>query len=516
MSLLSIQDLRVCFKDRQAIDGISFQIFPRKITALVGQSGSGKSTIALAIVNLLRKADLSGKILLKDKDLLSLDEKDLCRIRGKEIGLIFQDPGASLNPLHTIRKQISEAIRIHNPRISKKNLTARIIKLLKIVELESFESRMNDYPHQFSGGQKQRIMIAIALANDPKILIADEPTTALDATIQNDILNLILRLKDELGIAVLLITHDLKVVKKISDKVIVLNEGKIVEQGDTKQIFLSPQDKYTTLLISSSKISQKEENNVISTKILSAKNLCVTHKIKKGILKKENFYANKNIDLSLNLGQNLGIIGESGSGKSTLALALCNLISYEGKIKLFNDKSWLKNNFELRKDVQIIFQDPFSSLNPRISVKDTIEEGLIIHKIGKTSQEREILINKILQKLKLKTNIKSNYPHELSGGQRQRVSIARSLVLNPKILILDEPTSALDVISQNEILNLLLDIQTQRDISYIMISHDLDVISQISDKIMVLKNGEIIESGELSQITTKPKETYTKKLFSFR
>lgn len=514
MPVLSVKNLSVSFQNYPAVRNISFKLFPKKITALVGQSGSGKSVTALAIIKLLRKAEISGEIIFDEQNLLKLSEEKLCKIRGKEIGLVFQDPNSSLNPLHKIGAQIAEAITIHNPKISKKNLNIRIRELLKIVELESFFSRLNDYPHQLSGGQKQRIMIAIALANNPKILIADEPTTALDVTIQNEILNLILHLKNELGIAVLFITHNLHVVKKIADEVIVLHEGKIVEVGNVKEIFSNPKDQYTKLLISAAIVSKEQIKKPKSDEIISVKNLYVTHQIKKSFFKKENFHANFNLDLSLQSGHNLGVIGESGSGKSTLALALCNLISCKGEMKFFDNKNWQKNNFELRRDIQIIFQDPFSSLNPRMLVKDIIEEGLIIHKIGKSAQVRQKRVDEILKKLQFDLKIKNRYPHELSGGQRQRIAIARALILNPKILVLDEPTSALDLLTQNEILKLLLEIQKSQKISYILISHDLEVVAQIADRIMVLKNGKIVEIGEKSQIISYPKEDYTKTISS--
>lgn len=522
MPILSIKNLSISFQNHQAVDDISFELFPKKITALVGQSGSGKSVTALAIINLLHKAKISGEIIfnanskillqrshreanvsermrdlpLKKGDgglnLLKLSEAELCKIRGKDIGIVFQDPNTSLNPLHKIGEQIAEAITIHNPKISKKNLKIRIKELLKIVELESLNSRLNNYPYQLSGGQKQRVMIAIALANNPKILIADEPTTALDVTIQNEILDLLLRLKKEFGLAILFITHNLRIVKKIADNVIVLNDGKIVEKGEVKEIFSAPKNAYTKLLMSAVKPENSMPKVQKSEEILRVENLNVIHQIKKSFLKKENFYANKKINFSLKLGENLGVIGESGSGKSTLALALLNLIPFEGKINFFDKKTWQKNNFELRRDIQIIFQDPFSSLNPRMTVKEIIEEGLLIHKIEDSTKTREKRINEILEKLKFDLKIKNRYPHQLSGGQRQRVAIARALILNPKILVLDEPTSALDLLTQNEILKLLFEIQNQQKISYILISHDLEIVEAVCHRTLILKAGQII------------------------
>ncbi len=487
MPILTVKNLSVSFQNHPTLSGISFQLYPKKITALVGQSGSGKSTVALAITKLVRKAEISGEIIFQGENLLKFSEKKLCTIRGKEIGFIFQDPGASLNPLHPIGKQIAEAITIHNPKISKKNLQSRVVQLLTMVELENFITRLDDYPHQLSGGQKQRVMIAIAMANNPKILIADEPTTALDSVVQNEILELLLRLKNEVGIGILFISHNLRIVKKIADEVIVLNEGKIVERGNIEEIFSHPKNDYTKLLINAVLKHKRPAKRDPTEEILSVKNLSVVYKIRKSFFKKENFYANSNINFSLQAGENLGIIGESGSGKSTMALALCNLISHQGEIIFFGKKTWQKNNFDLHRDIQIIFQDPFASLNPRMTVQNIIEEGLLIHGIYRK-------IDPIMDSLHLDLKLKSRYPHELSGGQRQRVAIARALILEPKILVLDEPTSALDVFTQNEILKSLLEIQQRQKISYILISHDLDVVTEIADKIIILRAGQIVEN----------------------
>ena len=450
--MLSIQNLSISFKNTKVVDDISFSLQPKSITALVGKSGSGKSVTALAIIGLLRAAKITGIIELDKKNLLTAKKSELCKIRGKEIGLVFQDPNVALNPLHKLRKQIEEAITIHNPKISKENLKKRIFELLKMVDLESIISRLNDYPHQFSGGQKQRIMIAIALANNPKILIADEPTTALDVKVQDEILDLLLRLKNELGLSILLISHNLRAVKKVADKIIEIDAGKIVENS--------------LIHYNHKKVARAAKLNdqiIIKTDNLSALKI-------------------KNINLEIKKSENLGIVGASGSGKSTLALALCGLIKFDGEIILFDSKTWQKDEKFLRKNIQIIFQDPFSSLNPRMLIKDIIAEGLIIHKIK--YQENDI--DKILEKLALPLSIKDRYPHELSGGQRQRVAIARALILKPKILILDEPTSALDISSQNQIIELLNEVQNQNDITYILISHDMEVVEQLCDKIFKL------------------------------
>ena len=480
MPLLSLKNLSISFANQQIVKDFSFNLSAQKITALVGQSGSGKSLTALASLGLARKAKISGEIIFAGKNLLALSEKEFCKIRGKEIGMVFQDPNSSLNPLHKIGKQIAEAITIHQPKISKKDLQNRIAELLKMVELESLKTRLDDYPHQFSGGQKQRVMLAIALANNPKILIADEPTTALDIKIQNEILDLILRLKNELGLCVLFITHNLRAIARIADEVVEIKNRKLIKNLPVERS--RNQEKVPAADLGFDSAQPAVCMSEAASCVLKVKNLSVA--VKKSQLLSD-------INFSLNLGENLGIIGESGSGKSTLALALCDLIlshiSTQGEVKFFGEKTWAKNNFELRREVQIVFQDPFGSLNPRMIVKDIIEEGLVIHKLANHSQ-----LTTIFKQIRLPLDLQTRYPHELSGGQRQRVAIARALILNPKILILDEPTSALDTSTQNEIINLLLEIQQSREISYILISHDLDVVAQIADQTLTLKNGKIV------------------------
>ncbi len=480
MPLLSLKNLSISFANQQVVKAFSFDLSAQKITALVGQSGSGKSLTALAILGLVRKAKISGEIIFAGKNLLTLSEKEFCKIRGKEIGMVFQDPSSSLNPLHKIGKQIAEAITIHQPKISKKDLQNRIAELLKMVELESVSTRLNDYPHQFSGGQKQRIMLAIALANNPKILIADEPTTALDIKIQNEILDLILRLKNELGLCVLFITHNLRAIARIADEVIEIKNGQLIKNPLVERS--RNQEKVPAADLGFDSAQPAVFMSEALSCVLEVKNLSVA--VKKSQLLSD-------INFSLNLGENLGIIGESGSGKSTLALALCDLIlshiSTQGEVKFFGEKTWAKNNFELRREVQIVFQDPFGSLNPRMIVKDIIEEGLVIHKLANHSQ-----LTTIFKQIRLPLDLQTRYPHELSGGQRQRVAIARALILNPKILILDEPTSALDTSTQSEIINLLLEIQQTHKISYILISHDLDIVAQIADQTLTLNDGKIV------------------------
>lgn len=513
--MLELKNLTISFRNQKVVDNVSFSLSKKKIISLVGQSGSGKSSIALAITKLLPKsAEISGEVLYdcheasryvkndnysisnvpaKPKNILTLPDKDLQKIRGAKIGFIFQDPNISLNPLHKIRNQIAEAIKIHNPKISKKNLEKRVLELLELVDLNILKNRLNDYPHQLSGGQKQRVMIAIALANNPEILIADEPTTALDLKTKNEILELILKLKNELNLAILFITHDLNIVKKIADEVIILKNGKIVEKNNVEEIFENPQNEYSKILINSILCEKKPEKKEKSAEILRVKNLSVSYQKRKSIFKSEEIFINKNINFSLEIGKNLGIVGESGCGKSTLAMALVKLLPNLAKIsgevcQRQNEVAEYKNilnlsNKNLQKirgaEIGFIFQDPFSSLNPRMNIEQIISEGLVIH-------NKKANLDGIMKSLDLDLDLKFRYPHQLSGGQRQRVAIARALILNPKILILDEPTSALDLITQNQILELLLKIQKTQNISYILISHDKDFASHLADKIIEL------------------------------
>jgi ABC-type microcin C transport system duplicated ATPase subunit YejF len=482
--LLKINNLNISFINRNQqensiVKNFCCEIKPAKICALVGQSGSGKSIIALSILRLLNNAKISGEILFENQNLLQLDEKSLQKIRGKKIGFIFQDPNTALNPLHKIGKQIAEAIKIHHPKITKDELKNRLHNLMRDVELDALIPRLNNYPHQLSGGQKQRVMIAIAIANNPQIIIADEPTTALDAVVQNEILKLLKNLSKNLNIAILLISHNRQAVAKLADEIIEIGE----RLNDNFEI----------------KRDLEKHDFIASEKILEIKNLTVKH---------QEFYAIKNLNFSLKANQNLGIIGESGSGKSTLAKALVNLTKFSGQINLFGDKNWQKNSVELRRKIQIIFQDPYSSLNPRMKVCEIISEGLIIHKIATKNFEKDV--REIMKKMNLDEILYNNFPHQLSGGQRQRVALARSLILNPEILILDEPTSALDFAMQNDILNLLISLQKNQKISYILISHDLEVIAKMSDFIVVLKDGEVVEYQDAKSIFFKPKNEYVK------
>lgn len=472
---LKIENLCIKFRKtdgnfQEIIRDFSLNLSSQKITALVGKSGSGKSLIALSILKLLPKnAEISGKIYFDNQDLLKLNEENLQKIRGKKIGFIFQDPNTALNPLHKIGKQIGEAILTHQPKTSKKTLKFKIENLMKEVGLSSLIDRVNDYPHQLSGGQKQRVMIAIGIANNPQILIADEPTTALDKKIQGEILELLKKLSIARKMSILLISHNNAVVANLADEVIMI--------GDNSEHLHLP-----------NRIDFVKKNT--DEEILVVKNLSVKYK---------NHEVLKDINFTLKTAENIGIIGESGSGKSTLALALLNLIPSAGEINFADKKNWQTNAIELRKSIQILFQDPFSSLNPRTKIFDIIAEGLIINSslnylqkifnLTSPSFKKYVKnqVEDIAKKLQLPLFLLELFPHQLSGGQRQRVALGRSLILQPKILILDEPTSALDYQTQNEILNLLNNIQKNQEISYIIISHDDEVINKMSDKIIEIK-----------------------------
>jgi len=493
MTILAVKNLSISF-DKKVVDDISFDLKEGSITAIVGQSGSGKTISTLAILRLTpANIDISGQILFQNQDLLQLTEKDLCKIRGNKISMIFQDPMTSLNPLHTIHKQIAEIIHIHDKKLSKKSIKDRVLELLNLVGLKDWKHRLNAYPHELSGGQRQRVMIAMAIANNVKILIADEPTTALDIKNQDEILELLLDLKQKLNLTILFITHNLRVVQKFADEILVMKEGKIIERNNTKQLFKSPKEDYTKLLISS--FPKKLQNNIKnSEKLLEVRNLSVKYSLKTNFFGIGNkvFHANDNINFTLNKARTLGIIGQSGSGKSTLALAISNLIKSEGEI-IFDSKNIRnlkqKEKNKLRKHIQIIFQDPYSSLNPRMKIKDIVAEGLKIHKFqGDINFE----VDKILKEVEIDLSAKEKYPHQFSGGQRQRIAIARSLILKPKLLILDEPTSALDLITQNEILKLLKTLQKSHQISYILISHDLDIINAMCNEIREIKDGVLL------------------------
>jgi len=523
-ALLQISNLNVSFvnpnKNIVAVDNFSFKIIKGETIAIVGESGSGKSTTALSILGLLPYPiafHKEGSIKYKNKELLNAKTNTLQKIRGSKIGMIFQEPMMSLNPLHTIKKQISESIRLHQ-KLSTNKINDRILELLDLVGLDDVNKHLNNYPYQLSGGQRQRVMIAIAIANNPDLLIADEPTTALDVTIQSQILNLLKNIQKKLGMSILLITHDLSIVKYMAKNVYIMHKANLIEFGNVKNILNNPKHKYTkSLLKAEPKTLRRIKNYSHGHTILSIENIKVYFPIKKGFLKKtiDYFKAVDDISFSLNKGTTLGIVGESGSGKTTLAQAILKLIPSTGKIifknKNINEKKIKNINF-YRKNLQFVFQDPFASLSPRLSIYEIIAEGLEVHNIGKNKQGREKIVIKALKDVGLDIDSMHKYPHEFSGGQRQRISIARAIVLKPEVIILDEPTSALDMNIQLQIINLLLKLQYSKKLSYIFISHDLKVIKAVADKVLIIKDGKVIEYGDTNIVLNKPKNHYTQTL----
>ena len=529
-NLVEIENLQVKFNtdsgEVNAVNGISFNIKKGETLALVGESGAGKSVTARGIIRLLAEnAIISDQTSIKfnGTNINSYSEKEYQNIRGKNISMIFQEPMSSLNPIYTIENQISEVLKIHG-KFSDKELKEKCLELLKQVQIPEPESRLSQYPHQLSGGQRQRIMIAIAIANNPDLLIADEPTTALDVTVQTEILKLLQSLQQKYQMSILFITHDLTIVRQISDRVCVMYNGKIKETGFTKEIFENPKDDYTKHLLSSEPEERDLHYDKNGRSILSGENLDVTFNTKvkvSGRNKVLSINAVNNISLDLKEGETLGIVGESGSGKTTLGQTLLRLVDREsntdvkGEIKFFEDRidDLSRKQFKpFRNQMQIVFQDPYASLNPRLSVKQIIEEGLIVALNMKDKNERLNKIENIMSEVGLEPSSMLRFPHEFSGGQRQRIAIARSFVLNPKFVLLDEPTSALDLSIQKQILELLLQLQKNHKTTYIFISHDLRVIRSISHNLIVMKDGSILEQGVAKNILNNPQNDYTKNL----
>ena len=522
-NLIEIKNLSVGFysqgQPKNVVNSISFNISKGKTTALVGESGSGKSVTALSILKLLPYPNAfheSGEIIFNNQNLLSLNEHQMHKIRGKNITTIFQEPITSLNPLHTVEKQINEIIMLHS-LMTYSEATQKTVELLNQVGLENITERIKSYPHELSGGQRQRIMIAMSIANNPDLLIADEPTTALDVTIQLQILKLLKSIQNKMQMSILFISHDLSVVKKIADYICIMKNSEIVEQNTKEKIFSDPQHTYTKELIS----AQTKKKSFIpsrTTSILQVKNLKVWYPIKKGIFKRVINHVKAVDDISFNLNeqQTIGIVGESGSGKTSLIMALLKLINSKGEIKFENNSlSKLKRDSfrNLRRKMQIVFQDPFSSLSPRMTVAQIVAEGLEIHEKSLNLDEKNKKIKTVLEEVGLNySEVTNRYPHEFSGGQRQRISIARALILKPKLMILDEPTSSLDVSIQTHILDLLNELQKKYSLSYIFISHDMKVIKAVSDYIIVIKNGKIVEEGKTESVFNNPQKNYTKNL----
>ncbi len=523
--LLSVRNLSVAFaqggRQSLAVDRISFDVARGETVALVGESGSGKSVSALSVLKLLpypAASHPSGEIRFEGDDLLSKDEKSLRRVRGNDVTMIFQEPMTSLNPLHTIEQQIGEILRIHRG-MAEKAARARTLELLEEVGIRDAEKRLGAYPHQLSGGQRQRVMIAMALANEPKLLIADEPTTALDVTVQAQILELLARLKAKNGMSMLFITHDLGIVRKIADRVCVMTKGKIVEAGPTKDIFARPQHDYTRHLLASEPKGQPPEADLAAKAVMEGRDIRVWFPIKQGFFRKtvDHVKAVDGVDVTVRAGQTLGIVGESGSGKTTLGLALSRMISSKGAIRL-GDRQIDQNTFRqmkpLRREMQIVFQDPFGSLSPRMSVSEIIEEGLRIHERSLSDAERDRRVVDVLKEVGLDPETRFRYPHEFSGGQRQRIAIARAMVLKPRFVMLDEPTSALDMSVQAQVVDLLRDLQKKHDLAYLFISHDLKVIRALANDVIVMRNGKVVEYGPSREIFENPQTDYTRALMA--
>ena len=523
--LVEVRDLSVRFSSGgnvvEAVRGVSFDITQGETTALVGESGSGKTVSALSILKLLpypAASHPSGEILFQGKDLLKAPEHVMRDIRGEKISIIFQEPMTSLNPLHSIEKQVGEIMKLHHG-LDDAQARTRVLELLGKVGLDNPERRLHAYPHQLSGGQRQRVMIAMALANEPDLLIADEPTTALDVTIQAQILELLKTLKSELGMAMLLITHDLGVVRKMADRVYVMNAGKVVEHGKTAEVFERPQHPYTRHLMSAEPKGRPPQSSPSAPIVLETENLKVWFPIKRGLLRRtvDHVKAVDGLSLQLRAGETLGVVGESGSGKTTLGLALLRLVSSKGPIAYVGkriDGCTSREMRPLRKEMQVVFQDPYGSLSPRLSVSQIIEEGLVIQSPGMGYDERRARVAGALQEVGLDPEGQDRYPHEFSGGQRQRIAIARAMVLEPKFVLLDEPTSALDMSVQAQIVDLLRDLQKRHGLAYLFISHDLKVVRALSNYVVVLRHGKMVEEGPSERIFSSPKDPYTKALLA--
>ena len=524
-TLLSVRDLSVAFHQggntSLAVDRVSFEIRRGEVVALVGESGSGKSVTANSILKLLpypAASHPSGEIVFNGKDLLKASDAELRDVRGNDITMIFQEPMTSLNPLHSIERQIGEILKLHQD-IEGPAARAKILELLNQVGIREPEKRLAAYPHELSGGQRQRVMIAMALANRPELLIADEPTTALDVTVQAQILELLKNLKEEHGMSMLFITHDLGIVRKFADRVCVMTKGRIVETGPVEDIFSNPQHAYTRHLLASEPKGEPRAADDSQPVVVEAEDVKVWFPIKAGFLRRvvDHVKAVDGIDLTLRAGHTLGVVGESGSGKTTLGLALTRLISSKGRIAFVGQDIAGRTFAEmrpLRRRMQIVFQDPFGSLSPRMSVADIVAEGLKIHEPSLSEAERDHRVASALEETGLDPTTRWRYPHEFSGGQRQRIAIARAMVLKPEFVMLDEPTSALDMSVQAQVVELLRDLQAKHNLAYLFISHDLKVVRALANDIIVMRGGRVVEKGRAKDIIERPGEAYTKALMA--
>jgi microcin C transport system ATP-binding protein len=523
--LLEVKDLSVAFRhgrrETLAVDRISFDIMQGETLALVGESGSGKSVTALSVLKLLpypAASHPSGSIRFNGRDLLKLSENEIRHVRGNDITIIFQEPMTSLNPLHTIERQIGEILLLHQGVVGPA-ARARIVELLTQVGIPEPETRLASYPHQLSGGQRQRVMIAMALANEPDLLIADEPTTALDVTVQAQILALLRELQHRLGMAMLFITHDLGIVRKLADRVCVMKEGKIVEQGAVEQVFKEPRHVYTRALLAAEPKPDPAPIRANAPVVIETNDLKVWFPLKRGVLRKVvgHIKAVDGVSLAVRQGETLGIVGESGSGKTTLGLAILRLISSQGKI-VFLGKEVTGLKFRqmrpVRHHMQIVFQDPYGSLSPRMSVEDVIEEGLWVHHPRMSREQRQAKVISALRDVGLDPETRFRYPHEFSGGQRQRIAVARAIVLEPTFVVLDEPTSALDMLIQSQIVELLRELQKRHNLTYLFISHDLRVVAALASSLMVMRHGKVVEAGPAAELFTRPTSDYTRALFA--
>ncbi len=523
--LLSIRDLSVVFGEGSravlAVNNVSFDIAKGETLALVGESGSGKSVTALSVMKLLPYPAAhhpSGSVVFKGRELLNMAEREIRKVRGNDITIIFQEPMTSLNPLHTIEKQISEILLLHQG-LTGVVARARIVELLGHVGIPDPASRLASYPHQLSGGQRQRVMIAMALANEPDLLIADEPTTALDVTVQAQILKLLKDTQTRLGMSMLFITHDLGIVRKLADRVCVMNAGKIVEHGPVERVFTAPEHPYTRALLAAEPKPDPAQPHPEAPVVISTDNLKVWFPIKRGVLRKivGHIKAVDGISIEIRKGETLGVVGESGSGKTTLGLAILRLISSNGPVVFMGHTIQglkFKQMRPYRRDMQIVFQDPYGSLSPRMSVSDIIEEGLWVHHPHLSADERTRRVIAALTDVGLDPDARFRYPHEYSGGQRQRIALARALALEPTFIVLDEPTSALDMLIQSQMVDLLRDLQKRRDLTYMFISHDLRVVAALASRLLVLRNGKMVEEGAAADLFKFPKSDYTRALFA--